>query len=86
MLFRINGELLAFCLNRMHISKWVTISKASLRKTIAKASALNSKSLGNIFISDLYLTSCVLLLYIIFRLILGSQYRKLLYSQRITAY
>jgi len=35
----------------MYVSKWVTISKASLRKTIAKVSALNSESLGNIFIS-----------------------------------
>jgi len=51
MLFRINGELLASCPNRIYISKLVTISKVSLKKTIAKVSALNSKSLGNIFIS-----------------------------------
>ena len=48
----INKELLASYFNRMHISKWVTISKASLRKAIAKASTLNSKFLENIFISE----------------------------------
>jgi len=52
MLSRINGELLASCPNKIYISKWVTISKVSLRKTIAKVSALNSESLGNIFISE----------------------------------
>ena len=52
MLPRINGELLASCPNRIHINKWVTISKASLRKTTAKASTLNHKSLENIFISE----------------------------------
>jgi len=51
MLSRINGELLASCPNKIYISKWVTISKVSLRKTIAKVSALNSESLGNTFIS-----------------------------------
>jgi len=51
MLPRINNKLLASCPNRMHISKWVIISKASLRKTIAKVSALNSKFLENTFIS-----------------------------------
>ena len=52
MLSKINGELPASCPNRMHVSKWVTISKASLRKTIAKVSASNSESLGNTFISE----------------------------------
>jgi hypothetical protein len=52
MLPRINNKLPASCPNRIYISKWVTISKASLRKTIAKASALNSKFLENIFISE----------------------------------
>jgi len=51
MLFRINSELLVFYPDRMHISKWVTISKVSLRKTIVKVNISNSKSLGNIFIS-----------------------------------
>ena len=51
MLPRINDELPASCPNRIYISKWVTISKASLRKAIAKASTLNSEFLENIFIS-----------------------------------
>jgi hypothetical protein len=51
MLLRINSKLLAFCPDRIYISKWVIISKVSLRKTIAKASALNNEFLENIFIN-----------------------------------
>ena len=51
MLPKVNGKLLTSCPNKMYISKWVTISKASLKKTIAKASTSNSKSLKNIFIN-----------------------------------
>jgi len=54
MLPRINNKLPAPYPNRIYISKWVTISKASLRKTIA----LNSKFLENIFISERLGSAC----------------------------
>lgn len=51
MLPKVNGKLLISCPNKIYISKWVIISKVSLKKTIVKASTLNSKFLKNIFIN-----------------------------------
>ena len=58
MLSRINNKLPASCPDRIYISKWVTISKASLRKAIAKASTLNSEFLENTFISKKLKLAC----------------------------